>query len=155
MLRGSSTTALGFDCEVMSGRVAAAALSMKVYRPHHDPPQLAETGAEPLEASGGVLREQDVGELAFGLGAADAVGRVGETQRRLGVDDLEELLDAPRCPGGVLVGRRNGQADGGEAARSVRRSVRRSRYCTHGSMIMASRWRRAARALAGMRRQHT
>ena len=33
MLRGLSTTALGFECEAMSGRVAAAAMSMKVCRP--------------------------------------------------------------------------------------------------------------------------
>ena len=64
---------------------------------------------------GGVLREQDVGELALGLGAADGVGRVGEAERRLGVDDLEELLDARERLGGVLVGHRDGQADGGEA----------------------------------------
>ena len=64
---------------------------------------------------GGVLREQDVRELALGLGAADGVGRVGETERRLVVDDLEELLDARERLGGVLVGHRDGQADGGEA----------------------------------------
>ena len=54
-------------------------------------------------------------ELALGLGPADGVGRVGEAERRLVVDDVEELLDARIGLGRVLVGHRDGQSHRGEA----------------------------------------